>query len=207
MIPTIALGEMLIDWGWLIILGIMAVELVVVFGVSIKYHWQIVPPEENVGELASNLRGHALTLAGLTFTAIAVLVGLADDPMDFAEVLEVLSIAVGLLLLSFEVKELTRTKRVWFTIQEKSLAYGYMALFVGVILLYYFAVPGLGAWLLTAVFAIVVAIRFSTVVRQIRMFRRMEAEGLYDDKDKSEEEQAKGKGTESEEGQVQESIH
>lgn len=162
-------GEFLIQWVWLIILTAFILEVCYVFTLFREYHLEVVTPEETVSDLAISLRGHALTLSGLTFTVIAILVALTDDPTQYADLLAVLAVAVALLLLSFEIKELTRRKRVWFMMQEKSLAYGYMSLFLGVVLLYYLSVPGVSWIVIFVVFIVASAIRYMTVRDQVQM--------------------------------------
>lgn len=167
-------------WAWIIIPIILIVEYAIVFALNPDYHKEIVKASSNVDDRSKAFRSHALTLAGMAFTVVAILVTLADDPSRFVDALNVLGMAIVLLFFSYEVKEVTQTRMYWYTSQEKTLGYGFLSLFISVILLYDAAIPGAEPWFLLAGFVVVAGIRFLTVKRQMAMLRNMKQQGELD---------------------------
>lgn len=166
-------SETLQRWAWAFIPALLVLEYLVVFGLNRDYHKEIVRAESDVDERSRAFRTHALTLAGMAFTVVAILIALADNPSRFVDALNVLGVAIVLLFFSYEVKEVTQTRMYWFTSQEKTLGYGFLSLFVGVVLLYDAAIPGSKPWFLLVGFLVVAGIRFLTVKRQMEMLHNM----------------------------------
>ncbi|MDZ7688124.1 MAG: hypothetical protein U5J64_05255 [Halobacteriales archaeon] len=167
------LSTLLRSYAWAILPVLLIFEFVIVFALNPKYHLEIVEVESNVNEQSDVFQTHALTLSGMAFTVVAILVALTDEPSRFVDTLSVLATAIFFLFFSYEVREVTQTKKYWFTLQEKTLGYGFLSLFIGVVLLYDTAILDRRAWLLIAGFAIVAGIRFLTIKRQMEMFYNM----------------------------------
>lgn len=160
------------DYAWLLILVLLIVEIITVALTNKARYKEIVPPESHVDELSEQMRTHALTFAGMGFTVMALLVALSGDPGEFTDVLQILAVVIILMFFTYEVSEVTETTRLWFMLQEKALGYGFLALFIAVVVMYHDAVPGVSGWLLVLGFAAVAGIRFFTVKRQFSMLRR-----------------------------------
>ena len=79
----------------------------------------------------------ALTLGGLTFAAIALLVGAVDDINSIVETLIVLVFGFCLLLFSFKVEVLTANRRIGFILQEKCFNFGYLSLIFALMVFFY----------------------------------------------------------------------
>lgn len=160
------------DYAWLIILALFVLEVLSVIAINRHYFSEIVPRRDRVGELSERFRTHALTFAAMVFTVIALLVSLTEDPGEFADVLQVLAVAIALLFFTYEVDEVTETRRYWFMLQEKALGYGFLSVFIAVVILYQDAVPEVSGWILVVGFIVVATIRFWTVRRQFGILRR-----------------------------------
>ena len=163
MICLVDVGLFIKSYAWAIILLLLGVEILTVIMINRARYSEIVPPESRVGKTSENFRSHSLTFAGMAFTVIALLVALADDPGEFVHVLEVLAVTIVLMFFVYEVGEVTETRRLWFMLQEKALGYGFLSLFIGVIILYFDAIPGVSGWALICGFVTVVIIRFITI--------------------------------------------
>lgn len=169
------------DYAWLLILVFLSVETVAVALTNKTRYKAIVPPESHVDELSEQMRTHALTFAGMAFTVMALLVALGDNPGEFVNVLQVLAVVIVLMFFTYEVSEVTGTTRVWFMLQEKALGYGFLALFIAVVVLYHNAIPGVSGWLPVLGFVVVAGIRFFTVKRQFSMLRRRKQKAERDE--------------------------
>lgn len=182
MIDLRVLGSLMIEFAWLIISVMMVIEIFAVMAINRHYYSEIVPRESLVGEKSEQFRTHSLTFAGMTLTVIALLVALAETPGEFDHVLRVLAVAIVLLLFAYEVSEVTETKRMWFMLQEKALGYGFLSLFIAVIILYHDAVPEVSGYILAIGFVVVAGIRFSTVYRQFRILSNRRSNESTDQK-------------------------
>ncbi|MCU4971146.1 hypothetical protein OB955_00135 [Halobacteria archaeon AArc-m2/3/4] len=172
MINPVDVGLLIKNYAWLTVLILFVVEVFAVVKINRHYYSEIVPREDRVGEMSEQFRTHALTFAGMTFTVIALLVALAEDPGEFVDVLQVLAVAIALLFFTYEVSEVTETRRYWFMLQEKALGYGFLSLFIAVIILYLDAIPEVNGLVLIIGFVLVAGIRYSTVKRQFNILRR-----------------------------------
>lgn len=190
MINLVDVGLLVKDSAWLIVLILFVFEVLAVIAINRRYYSEIVPREDRVGEISERFRTHALTFAGMTFTVIALLVALAEDPGEFIDVLQVLAVAITLLFFTYEVSEVTETRRYWFMLQEKALGYGFLSLFIAVIILYFDAIPEVSGSVLIIGFIVVAGIRYFTVRRQFYILRRRKKKGqekLDDDSSGDEE--------------------
>lgn len=184
--PLVKIVTLLKIWAWLIIPGLLIIEYVVIFLQNPEYQREITEAQSNVEERSASFRNHALTLAGMAFTVTALLIALDENPERFVDTLKVLGMAIALLFFSYEVKELSRTREYWYTLQEKTLSYGFLSLFLAVVLLFDVTIPG-NPWLLLGGFILVALIRYSTVVRQGRMLQRMREKGEIEEQEGLEE--------------------
>jgi len=180
MIELADIGPFIKSYAWAIILLFLVVEILCVIAINRARYSEVVPQESRVGEMSENFRSHSLTFAGMAFTVIALLVALAEDPGEFVEVLEVLAVTIVLMFFVYEVDEVTETRRFWFMLQEKALGYGFMSLFIAVILLYFEAIPEASGWLLVGGFVVVAIIRFFTVRKQLYILKRRKEKGQED---------------------------
>lgn len=172
MISLTEVGLLAKRYASVIILFLLVVEILSVLLINQARFSEIVPKESQVGDMSENFRSHSLTFAGMAFTVIALLVTLADDPGEFVDVLQVLAVTIALMFFVYEVDEVTETRRIWFMIQEKALGYGFLSLFIAVIILYFDAIPDVSGWVLIGGFVIVSLIRFLTVKRQFEILKR-----------------------------------
>lgn len=172
MISQVEIGQFIKSYAWAIILVLLVVEVLIVLGINRARYSEIVPRNSPVGKMSENFRSHSLTFAGMAFTVIALLVALADDPGRYVDVLEVLAVTIVLMFFVYEVDEVTETRRLWFMLQEKALGYGFLSLFIAVIILYFDAIPKVSGWVLIGGFVIVSVLRFFTVRKQFRILKR-----------------------------------
>ncbi len=172
MINLVDIGLRIKNYAWLIVLSLLILEIFTVIAINWNYYSEIVPRDDRVGEMSDQFRTHALTFSGMAFTVIALLVALAEDPEEFVDVLQVLAVAIALFFFTYEVTEVTETRRYWFMLQEKALGYGFLSLFVAVIILYLDAIPKVNGVVLIVCFIIVTSIRYFTVKRQFDILRR-----------------------------------
>jgi 4-hydroxybenzoate polyprenyltransferase len=129
-------------------LGVVVVFLILAFliletGAKVlanpHYHFEVVGnKDENkrTKDMAREYHDRTLTLAGFVFAGISIIVSVAEDLSEFTNPLLLFALSLSLLMVSYQAKILTQTRRVWFTIQDKTLSYGFISLFIGVIFVY-----------------------------------------------------------------------
>jgi hypothetical protein len=96
---------------------------------------------EEIKPEAREYNTRALTLAGLTFAAIGLIYGTATNPSLVAEALTVLVTSLSFFLVSYSLEALVRFRRLYWISQDKSLAFGYISMFAGVLVLFYERLP------------------------------------------------------------------
>jgi hypothetical protein len=96
---------------------------------------------ERIGNEAREYNSRALTLAGLTFAGISLIYGTAQNPSLVAESLTVFVASLSFFLVSYSLTLLVRYRRLYWVAQDKSLAFGYLAMFAGVLVLMYERFP------------------------------------------------------------------
>ena len=126
--------------------------------------------QKNVRERSTTLQGRALTLAGIAFTGFSILVSLSSDE-GLSTVYGLLALSIGLLFISYQSKESTATRRGWSIIQEKSLSYGFISLFLSTAVLFRNTTGRVSPSLAIALI-LATSFRFNTVRQQISMYRR-----------------------------------
>lgn len=73
----------------------------------------------------------ATTLGGLTFAAIALLVGTFYSKLSqLSDVLFLMGLSIGLFLVSYSIEVLVQNARGWWIIQDKTLWYGFVSIVV-----------------------------------------------------------------------------
>ena len=79
----------------------------------------------------------ATTLGGLTFAAVALLVGTFYPMLEkLSNALFLLGLSVGLFLVSYSVEVLVRIRRLFWIIQDKTLWYGFASVVVSLALFF-----------------------------------------------------------------------
>jgi hypothetical protein len=90
---------------------------------------------ERIRDEARVYNVRALTLAGLTFAAISLIYGTAQSPSLVADALAVLVVSLTFFLVSYSLTALVHHRRLYWVGQDKSLAFGYLSMFAGVLVL------------------------------------------------------------------------
>src|SRR5213083_2227211 len=128
---------------------------------------------ERIGKEAREYNARALTLAGLTFAGISLIYGTAQNPSLVAESLTVFVASLSFFLVSYSLTMLVRYRRLYWVALDKSLAFGYMALFVGVLVLMYERFPA--AFVAAVVgFAFVAALHILEFFGDVRLWGEQE---------------------------------
>ena len=103
--------------------------------------YQTAEEREKIKKEAGEYNARALTLAGLTFAAISLIYGTAQNPLVVADTLTVLVASLSFFLLSYSLTALVHHRKVYWVVQDKSLAFGYVSMFAGVAVLMYERFP------------------------------------------------------------------
>lgn len=167
-------GVLNILWEGLIPLIIIFVTIEII-AVILAYPERLLSDVENqeaVKERASELQGRALTLAGLAFAGFSLLLTVEEGIGSLLKVFQLLALAVGLLFISYQAKEYTRSKEHWRIVQEKTLSYGFLTVFLASTLTFSVASDAF-PWILSGALLVAGIIRFNTVNDQIRMYIKM----------------------------------
>lgn len=153
----VLLADLLFQW-FLVVLFLLEA------GAKVILNWEhqlsITRDHELYNEISQDQRGTALTIAGLVFAGIALL--LSNSPGRFVTQVEVFVVAFGFLLVAVFAHELTLTYRVVLTIQEMALEYGILLLVFGLLLLVNELVPE-ATLVMVIVFVIVLLFRLYSV--------------------------------------------
>ena len=128
---------------------------------------------ERVATEAREYNSRALTLAGLTFAGISLIYGTAQNPSLVAESLTVFVTSLSFFLVSYSLTLLVRYRRLYWVAQDKSLAFGYLAMFAGVLVLMYERFPAAFVAALVG-FAFVAALHILEFFGDARHWRQQE---------------------------------
>lgn len=119
------------------------------------------------------LQSRALTLIGVVFAIVTFAVSNGtSQKVDFTPSLTLLALSAGLLLISYQSKNLTQTVEFWTIVQESTLEQGFVAFIFGLSVLFLSTNTTLGI-IVTVTAAVVVLLRYYPVYRELKMYRRM----------------------------------
>ena len=80
----------------------------------------------------------ALTLSGLTFAGIALLIGaFSQNIHEVVDTIVILTYSFGLFLCSYKIEVLTNYRRLYWIMQEKLLNFGFLGLLFSLVVFFY----------------------------------------------------------------------
>jgi cobalamin synthase len=166
-----AITDFAVRWALLLF---FTIEILVMIYLNPKHHLSTIEDSDERDKMtnrATQQRGRALAIASITFAGVAVIVSSPNQPEGIGAVLNVFGIAFSFLLVSFMSKTLIQTKRVWSLIQETTLEYGALYLFLSIVLLYhtYVSFP----IILIGGFVIAFALRIYAVRKEAEAYYKM----------------------------------
>jgi len=166
-----AITDFAVRWALLLL---FVVEILVIVYLNPKHHLSTIEDSDERDKMtnrATQQRGRALAIASITFAGVAVIVSSPNQPEGIGAVLDVFGTAFSFLLVSFMSKTLIQTKRVWSLIQETTLEYGALYLFLSIVLLYhtYVSFP----IILIGGFVIAFALRIYAVRKEAEAYYKM----------------------------------
>lgn len=149
------------------------IEIIAYYYSNPDYFSSVAKNKSGTSERATTHQGRALTLISAVFAIVTFAVTTSNESSVVIEPsMILLATSAGLLLVSYQAKNLTQTKEIWLIIQETTLEQGFISFIIGLILLFLIVVPIAGAVIaLTAL--VVVPLRYYPVYRELRMYRRM----------------------------------
>ena len=113
----------------LILIIWMLVELSMLLKTNLTFVLARFEKDENITPESRIYATRALTLGGLTFAALALLIGtFSDDIKDAENTLIILVYALSLLFCSYSMEILTNFNRIYWLLQEKFLNFGFLGL-------------------------------------------------------------------------------
>lgn len=121
----------------LILLLWMVVEIVILAIINWNFSFKKYEKDEDISSESRLYGTRALTLSGLTFAAIALLIGTSEDISLIINTLIVLVYGFCLLLCSYKLEVLTNSRRIYWKLQEKFLNFGYLTLIFALIIFFY----------------------------------------------------------------------
>jgi len=166
-LPTLTVGEI----SAVIIVVFLGVELSVLSIVSGRAVFRPFGPDEQIKPEGREYATRATTLGGLTFAAVALLVGSFSTKLDqLSNVLFLLGLSIGLFLISYSVEVLVRIAKFFWIVQDKTLWYGFISVVVGLALFFQQFVPDVFP-LITVVLITVATIHATEFYYDIRALR------------------------------------
>lgn len=152
-------------------------EITSVFWIYPEYHASQAEDLESTKDRAETLQSRALTLGGLAFTGFSILISVrGNDELDTIP-LQLLAFSIGLLFMSYQIKELSVSREAWRIMQEKTLSYGFLTLFLATVVIYPIFAQRI-SWIVSSAFILAAALRFWTVKQQIKMYYDMRNERI-----------------------------
>ncbi|WP_347721393.1 hypothetical protein [Candidatus Nanohalococcus occultus] len=132
MLPNLQLISDLVQNNiWLLPIAGLSLEIVfLAFKESLRS-----PPDHpsTAAEASDKLASHALTILGLVFTGTTFLLSNNSDYSNGTALL--FFVSMGLMFFSFQFRNLTNQKNLYYFIQDKSVSWGIISLIMGVTLL------------------------------------------------------------------------
>lgn len=157
----------------LVIIFLTILELIAYYLSHPDYFSESQQGKDSSQDRANQLQTRALTLVGVVFAIVTFAVSSGSSQnIDFTPSLTLLALSAGLLLISYQSKNLTQTIEFWAIVQETTLEQGFVAFIFGLSLLFLSSNRTLGI-IVTATATIVVLLRYYPVYRELRMYRKM----------------------------------
>ena len=156
---------------WEVILLLFVIETVVRSLCHPKDTFEQIPAceQEDIVSRANELHSRALTLVALVVAGVSIILSQGQDQGTATPGLTLLGVSVAFLMISHQSKNLVRGRRFWSQVQERTMEYGALSLFAGLILLYQFYSDAEAATtLLQVAFGIVLLIRLNAVQKLTR---------------------------------------
>ena len=120
-------------------------------------------------ERANELHSRALSLIALVVAGVSIILSDSSNQETALPGLTLLALAASFLMVSHQSKNLVRGRRLWSQFQERTMEYGALSLFAGLILLYQFYSKAQTATvLLQGAFLVVLLIRLNAVQKLVR---------------------------------------
>src|SRR5438132_13081151 len=172
--PTLTVGEI----SAVIIVVFLGVELSVLSIVSGRAVFRPFGPDEQIKAEGREYATRATTLGGLTFAAVALLVGSFSTKLDqLSNVLFLLGLSIGLFLISYSIEVLVRIAKFFWIVQDKTLWYGFISVVVGLALFFQQFVPDVFPLIIVVLITVATihATEFYYDIRALRPIGRTEA--------------------------------
>lgn len=170
---------------WEVILLLFAVETLIRILCHPKDAFEQIPAceKEDIISRANQLHSRALTLVALVVAGVSIILSQSQDQGTATPGLTLLGVSVTFLMVSHQSKNLVQGRWFWSRIQERTMEYSALSLFVGLILLYQFYSEAEAATtLLQVAFVIVLLIRLNAVQKLIDLSLEVEeATGYFSD--------------------------
>jgi magnesium-transporting ATPase (P-type) len=156
--------------SWFTILGAFLVETAIAFLVNPREALKTPPKNEteSISNRATELHSQALSLVALVVAVVSIIFSQSGDEMSKSG-MTLLGLSAGFLIISHQSNNLVHTRFIWSQLQERTMEYGGLALFSGLILLYrFYTDAGIAVIILYTAFIVVLAIRFNAVQKVVR---------------------------------------
>lgn len=150
-------------------------EIISVLWVYPEYHANQAENLEGTKDRVEMLQSRALTLGGLAFTGFSILLTARRNIEVGTTPLQLLAFSIGLLFISYQIKEIATSREAWRIIQEKTLSYGFLTLFLATVVIYPIFTQSV-SWIVSSAFVLAASLRFWTVKEQVEMYYNMRSE-------------------------------
>lgn len=144
-----------LSW-WKIIPVVFLVEIGVLFFISPPHHLQVpADSSENqkIQSIANGLRTASLSIAGLSFARLTVILT-SDSVDDLTATVRLLYLSIGFLFISFFTWDSVRDRRIWVLFQEETMKYGTLTLLVSILYLVQYYIPDISDFLVSILLSV-----------------------------------------------------
>jgi di/tricarboxylate transporter len=122
--------------------------------------------KQNVIDRGNELHSRTLSLIALVVAGVAIVLSQEKSPESALPGLTLLGLSAGFLMVSHQCRNLVRGCLFWHRIQERTLEYGALSMFGGLILLsQFYSEAKTATMILQASFIVVLLIRFKAVYK------------------------------------------
>jgi hypothetical protein len=157
----------------LILISLLLIfEIISVLWAYPEYHANQAEDLEGTKNRVETLQSRALTLGGLAFTGFSILISASININIGTISLRLLAFSIGLLFISYQLKELSTSREAWRIMQEKTLSYGFLTLFLATVVIYPIFAQSV-SWIVSSAFILAAGLRFWTVKEQAEMYYNM----------------------------------
>ena len=156
---------------WEVILFLFIFETLIRFLSHPKEAFEQIPAceKDEIITRANELHSRALTLVALVVAGVSIILSQEPNRGTPTPGLTLLSVSVAFLMVSHQSKNLVRGRRFWSQVQERTMEYGALSLFAGLILLYrFYSDADVATTLLQVAFVFVLLIRLNAVQKLTR---------------------------------------